>query len=42
MLSAADQRGEFTPLGFAQFDVVAYVHPGLLANREAQTNQAMN
>ena len=42
MLSAAHQRGEFTPLGFAQFDVVAYVHPGLLANREAQTNQAMN
>jgi hypothetical protein len=29
-------------LGFAQFDVVAYVHPGLLANREAQANQAMN
>ena len=42
MLAAADQRGEFTPLGFAQFDVVAYVHPGLLANCEAQTNQAMN
>ena len=21
------QRGEFTPLGFAQFDMVAYVHP---------------
>ena len=35
MLSAAHQRGEFTPLGFAQFDVVAYVHPGLLANRES-------
>ena len=42
MLAAAHQRGEFTPLGFAQFDMVAYVHPGLLANREAQTNQAMN
>ena len=42
MLAAAYQRGEFTPLGFAQFDMVAYVHPGLLANREAQTNQAMN
>jgi hypothetical protein len=41
-LAAPQQRGEFTPLGFAQFDVVAYVHPGLLANREAQTNQAMN
>ena len=36
MLAAAHQRGEFTPLGFAQFDMVAYVHPGLLANREAQ------
>ena len=22
--------------------MVAYVHPGLLANRDAQTNQAMN
>src|ERR1700674_488350 len=42
MLAAAHQRGEFTPLGFAQFDMVAYVHPGLLANRDAQTNQAMN
>src|SRR5271166_5310547 len=42
LLAAAHQRGEFTPLGFAQFDVVAYVHPGLLANRDAQTNQAMN
>src|SRR5271165_6643077 len=42
LLAAAHQRGEFTPLGFAQFDMVAYVHPGLLANREAQTNQAMN
>ena len=42
MLAAAHQRGEFTPLGFAQFDMVAYVHLGLLANREAQTNQAMN
>ena len=35
-------RGEFTPLGFAQFDMVAYAHPGLLANRDAQTYQAMN
>src|ERR1700722_20261596 len=42
MLAAAHQRREFTPLGFAQFDMAAYVHPGLLANREAQTNQAMN
>ncbi len=42
MLAAAHQRGEFTSLGFAQFDMVAYVHPGLLANREAQTNQALN
>src|SRR5271166_3995183 len=42
MLAAAHQRGEFTPLGLAQFDMVAYVHPGLLANRDAQTNQAMN
>ena len=42
MLAAAYQSGEFTPLGFAQFDMVAYVHPGLLANRDAQTNQAMN
>jgi hypothetical protein len=42
MLAAAHQRDEFTPLGFAQFDMVAYVHPGLLANHEAQTNQAMN
>lgn len=42
MPAAADQRGQFTPLGFAQFDMVAYVHPGLLSNREAQTNQAMN
>ncbi len=42
MLAAAHQRGEFTPLGLVQFDMVAYVHPGLLANREAQTNQAMN
>ena len=39
MLAAAHQRGEFTPLGFAQFDMVTYVHPGLLANREAQTNR---
>ena len=37
MLAAAHQRCEFTPLGFAQFDMVAYVHPGLLANRETQT-----
>jgi hypothetical protein len=41
MLAAPQQRGEFTPLGFAQFDVVAYVHPGLLANREAQTNESI-
>ena len=41
MLAAAHQPGEFTPLRFAQFDMIAYVHPGLLANREAQTNQAM-
>ena len=41
MPAAAHQRGEFTPLGFAQFDMVAYVHPGLLADREAQTDQAM-
>src|SRR4029077_8992650 len=34
MLAAAHQHGEFTPLGFAQFDMVAYVHPGLLANRD--------
>ena len=27
MLAAAYQSGEFTPLGFAQFDMVAYVHP---------------
>jgi len=39
-LPASD--GAFTPLGFAQFDMAAYVHPGLLANREAQTNEAMN
>ena len=38
MLAAAQQRGEFTALGFAQFDMVAYVHPGLLSF-EAQTNQ---
>src|ERR1700722_1733168 len=38
MLAAAHQRREFTPLGFAHFDMAAYVHPGLLANREAQTN----
>src|ERR1700677_2397240 len=37
-----NSHGEFTSLGFTQFDMVAYVHPGLLANREAQTNQAMN
>src|SRR5215472_9759432 len=42
MLAAAHQRGEFTPLGFAQFDMVAYVHSGLLANRDVQTNLAMN
>ena len=42
MLAAAHQRGELAPLGFAQFDMVAYVHPGLLANRDAQTNQATN
>ena len=38
MLASTHQRGEFTPLGFAQFDMVAYVHLDLLANREAQTN----
>jgi hypothetical protein len=30
MLAAAHQRGEFTPLRFAQFDMIAYVHLGLL------------
>ena len=34
MLAAAYERGEFTPLGLAQFDMVAYVHRGFLANRE--------
>ena len=33
-LAAAHQRGEFTPLGLVQFDMVAYVHPGFLANCE--------
>src|SRR5271157_5325744 len=42
MLAAAHQRGEFAPLGFAQVDMIAYVHPGLIANRDAQTNQTMN
>ena len=45
MLAATHQRGEFTPLGFAQFDMVAYVHLDLSRRslaREAQTNQSMN
>ena len=29
--------GELTPLGLAPFDMVARAHPGLLANRDAQT-----
>ena len=37
MLAATHQRGEFTPLGFAQFDMVAYVHLDLSQIARAQT-----
>src|SRR5665213_4294144 len=41
-LAAAHQRGQFTTLGFAQFDVVKYVHPGPPRDPRRQMNQQMN